>query len=65
LQINLFATPCGPCYTVTTAGVSSTCSVRVATISSITLPFQKVFINNLTPEANRWSRITRNYQDNF
>jgi len=80
LQINMFATPCGPCYTVTTTtssgsgtggtggtstSTSETCTPRSSTISSITLPFQKTFINNLTPEANRWSRITRNYQDDY
>ncbi len=74
LQINMFATPCGPCYTVSTSTTggsggdtssSLTCSLKSGTPSGYTLPFQKVFINNLTPEAQRWARITRNYQDDY
>lgn len=80
ITTNLLATQCGPCYSVTTTtssggtgGSSSssstssvtTCSPAAATKSSISIPFEKVFINNLTPEAERWTRIVKNYQDNF
>jgi hypothetical protein len=69
ITTNLLATQCGPCYTLTsgigTTSTSSTCSSAFATKSSISVPFEKVFINNLTPEAQRWTRIVKNYQDNF
>jgi len=69
ITTNLLATKCGPCYTLTTGtgatSTSSTCSSAFATKSSISVPFEKVFINNLTPEAERWTRIVKNYQDNF
>lgn len=87
LTLNMFASPCGPCYTVCTQSSSSstttggttgngtssstgtpsctTCSPRIPTPASYSLPFAKTFLNNLTPEAERWSRITKNYNDNL
>lgn len=73
-SINFWPQPCGPCSqtTTTTPGdpnanpptqdttTTQTCSVA-GSLTATSFPVTKVFLNNLTPEADIWKQICKNY----
>jgi len=78
LSVNFWGQACGPCSKTTTTipgdpeatpptqdqTTTVTCSTA-ASVSNISIPVTKVFLNNLTPEADIWKQICKDYSGNL